>query len=94
MLSLPVVLAKERRRTGGRVVSAGGEAKESVVSLSGVEALIASVWWWANRLRRRRKRKPCEGEGEAMRRKPSRKGERPIDFLKCRIVIFFVFIFC
>ena len=28
-----------------------------------------------------------------MRKKPSRKGERPIDFLKCGVVIFFVFIF-
>ena len=28
-----------------------------------------------------------------MRRKASRKGDRPIDFLKCRVVIFFVFIF-
>ena len=25
-----------------------------------------------------------------MRRKPRRKGDRPIDFLKCRVVIFFV----
>ena len=65
VLPLPVVLRIERRRTGGRVVSAGGEAKESVVSLSGVEAGIASVWWRGNRLRRRRKRKPGEGEGEA-----------------------------
>ena len=28
-----------------------------------------------------------------MRRKASRKGDRPIDFLKRRVVIFFVFIF-
>ena len=26
-----------------------------------------------------------------MRREPCRKGDRPIDFLKCRVVIFFVF---
>ena len=64
VLPLPVVLSLERSSTGGRVVSAGGEAKESVVSLSGVEAGIASVWWRGNRLRRRRKRKPGEGEGE------------------------------
>ena len=35
-----------------------------------------------------------QARARPMRRKPSRKGERPIAFLKCRIVIFFVFIFC
>jgi hypothetical protein len=29
----------------------------------------------------------------AIRRKLSRKGDRPIDFLKCRVVIFFVYVF-
>jgi hypothetical protein len=28
-----------------------------------------------------------------MRRKPNRQGDRPIDFFKCRVVIFFVFRF-
>src|SRR5438132_872142 len=29
-----------------------------------------------------------------VRRKPSRKDDRPINFPECRVVIFFVFIFC
>ena len=29
-----------------------------------------------------------------MRKKPSRRGDRQIDFFKCRVVIVFVFIFC
>lgn len=28
-----------------------------------------------------------------MRNRPRRKGDRPIDFLKCKIVIFFILIF-
>src|SRR5205807_8472597 len=57
--------AKERTITGGRVAVPGCEAVEGKITLSGVEAGIASVWCRGNRLRRRRKRKPCEGEGEA-----------------------------
>ena len=29
-----------------------------------------------------------------MRRKARRQGDEPIDFLKCRVVIVFVFVFC
>ena len=50
----PGCVAKERFKTGGRVKEAeGGEAEERIRTLSCVFSVIASVRWWANRLRRR-----------------------------------------
>jgi hypothetical protein len=64
--------------TDGCVVGAIGQAEERVSALSGVSVGIASVWCWVDSSSRGRN---C-------------KGERLVDFLKCKVVILFVFIFC
>ena len=44
-------VAKERFKTNRRVVAAGCQAKERILTLSSVLVGVASVRWWANRLR-------------------------------------------
>lgn len=61
-VEVAIRVAIERFGRNRRIVDAGYEAEEGMVTLSSVVARIAPIRLWVNRLGSRRKRKASEGE--------------------------------